>query len=146
MPLIALDGAAPSRIEHTALGRLAYKLRQHMCAGSDSVLMKTDVKDKIYAAFAGIDPTSAARTPAMYNTWVQKLATKEYADELVILACALELKVKLVCVPFTPPEHVGDNGQKWSISQYSPPSGGALDALTVYLGNNDVHFMWLQPD
>ena len=40
MPLIALDGAPPSRIEHTALGRLAYKLRKHMCAGSASVLMR----------------------------------------------------------------------------------------------------------
>ena len=38
----------------------------------------------------------------MYNNWVQKLATKEYADELVILACAVELRVKLACVPFTP--------------------------------------------
>ena len=87
-----------------------------MCAGSASVLMRTDVKNKIYAAFAGIDTGSAARTPAMYNNWVRKLATNEYADELVILACARELKLKLVCVPFTPIEHVGNNGQKWSIS------------------------------
>jgi len=82
----------------------------------------------------------------MYNNWVQKLATKEYADELVILACALELKVKVVCVPFMPLQHVGDDGRKWSISNYFPPDAGSLDDLTIYLGNNDVHFMWLQPD
>ena len=81
-----------------------------------------------------------------YELIYRASATKEYADELVILACALELKIKLVCVPYTPVEHVGQNGQKWSISQYCPPDSGAMDDLTIYLGNNDVHFMWLQPD
>lgn len=82
----------------------------------------------------------------MYNNWVQKLGTKEYADELVVLACALEFNVKIVCVPFTPPEHITENGQRWSISTYAPPAAASLQDRTIYVGNNDVHFMWLCSD
>ncbi len=116
MPLVDLDGKPGRDIAQTPLGRFAFKLRQYMCAGPGSVLLRPDMKDKVYAAFAGIDPNDAARTLSMYKNWAQKLATKEYADELVLLACALELRVRIVCVPYTPPGHLSANERKWAIS------------------------------
>ena len=78
----------------------------------------------------------------MYNNWVQKLATREYADELVVLACALHLNIQIVCIPYTP----SGAERKWKISRYSPISSQQLpDDRTVFLGNNDVHFMLLEP-
>ena len=38
----------------------------------------------------------------MYLRWVQKLATKEYADELVVLCVALELDIRITIIPYTP--------------------------------------------
>ena len=96
----------------------------------------------LFRSHPSLEPT--ARILTMYTNWVQKLATKEYADELVLLACSLELKVRIACVPYTAPEHVGANGQKWTISTYTPPGASADDGI-IYVGNNDVHFMWLQP-
>eukprot|EP00973_Karenia_brevis_P041325 5719476-Karenia_brevis.AAC.1 len=61
---------------------MAYRLRQHMCAGADAVLLKDGMKEAIYGAFAGLEANSATRTFAAHKNWVQKLATKKYADEL----------------------------------------------------------------
>ena len=53
------------------------------------------MKARIYQAFAGLDVGGRARTEAMYTRWVQRLATREYADELVVLCVALELAVRI---------------------------------------------------
>ena len=139
MSVLLLDRKPRVDIEDTALGRFAYKLRRYMCAGSDAALLSEDMKSKVYAAFAGLEANSATRTLATYKYWVQKLATKEYADELVVLACAEEFKIRIVCVPHTP----GGVLPKWSISKYQPPNQLVTEDQTIYLGNNDVHYMWL---
>ena len=109
-----------------------------MCAGPDCVLLREDVKAKLFSAFAALDPNSGARTLPAYKRWVEKLATREFADELVVLACAMELKIKIVCVPHTP-----DGLElKWAISTYMPQHP-LPDAMSVYLGSNDVRYMWL---
>ena len=130
---------APSRdVEHSALGRLAYRLRQYICAGAQPVLLRYSMMTKIYAAFASLGGDANVRNLDMYKNWVQKLATKEYADELVVIACALELRIRIVCIPHTP------NGMThWKISSYQPPGEQLPDGKTIYLGNNDVHYMWL---
>ena len=76
---------------------VAEKLRLFMCAGADAVLLRSDMKEMLYAAFAALGQ-SRDRTMQQYTNWVGRLATREYADELVVLAVALELKVKIVCV------------------------------------------------
>ena len=139
MPLVSLDGANREAIEHTSLGIFAYKLRQHMCAGPTAVLLREDVMANIYAAFAGLEEGSATRTLTMYKAWVQKLATKEYADELVVSACAREFKIRIVCIPYTPQDVL----PKWMISQYQPSDEFMTQDQTIFVGNNDVHYMWL---
>ena len=139
MPLRALDRAPRGDIEHTPLGRFAFGLRQYMCAGPGCVLLRDDMKAKLYAAFAALEPSSGARTLPAYKRWVEKLATREYADELVVLACAVELKIRIVCVPHTP----GGFDPKWTISTYAPLDMQLPEAMSVHLGNNDVHYMWL---
>ncbi len=109
-----------------------------MCAGDDAVLLRDDMRRKIYLAYAGIEADSATRTLAAYKNWVARLATKEYADELVVMACALELQIKIVCIPYTP---VGSD--PWAVSTYRPPQQDQSPSRTIYLGNNDVHYMWL---
>ena len=45
----------------------------------------------LYAAFAAMESSSSARTLPAYKMWVDRLANREYADELVVLACAIAL-------------------------------------------------------
>ena len=134
-----LDRAPSNDIEHSAVGRLAYRLRQYMCAGAQPAMLRQSMMTKIYAGFAGLgDGDMGIRNLDTYKNWVQKLATKEYADELVVVACALELRIRIVCIPHTP------NGlTRWKISYYQPPGAQLPDGKTVFLGNNDVHYMWL---
>ena len=42
------------------------------------------------------------RTEELYAHWVQKLASTEFADELVVLAVAVELSIRIVIIPYTP--------------------------------------------
>ena len=99
--------------------------------------MRRDMKETLYAAFAALGRDE--RTVQKYIAWVGRLATREYADELVVLAVALELKIKIVCVPHQPADADGP----WAISQYQPPGANLADDLTVVLGNDDLHYMWL---
>ena len=105
-------------------------------------MLRDDMKATIYNAFAALDDQSEDRTLSMYKNWVQKLATQEYADELVVVACALELKIRIVCVPHTPDNVL----QKWKISEYQPLGVACGGAPVIHLGNNDVHYMWLATD
>ena len=79
------------------------------------------------------------RTEDMYKRWVGKLNTKEYADELVVRAVALELPVRLVVIPFTPQS----SDRPWVITSYEAPGMGLDGTSTVYFGNNDVHYVYL---
>ena len=63
----------------------------------------------------------------MHVRWVQKLATREYADELVVLCVALELGIRITIIPYTPPVAIG----QWAVSSYGPE--GAEHVL--HLGN-----------
>ena len=83
----------------------------------------------------------APRTELLYERWVQKLAKKEYADELVVLAVALELSIRIVIIPYTP----ASASSPWAIPTYGS-RGAAQDAgRTIYLGNNDLHYVYLKP-
>ena len=66
---------------------------------------------------------------------MQKLATSEYADELVVLCVALELGIRITIIPYTPPSASG----QWAVATY-----GREDAEHVlHFGNNDVHYVYL---
>ena len=94
----------------------------------------------IYQAFAALEEGRRARTMQSYEQWVNKLAEDEFADELVVLATALELGVHIVCVPYTV-----HGATPWAISKYPPQSRAHMSDAIVYLGNDDVHYVWLAP-
>ena len=93
------------------------------------------MKARIYRAFACLDVRGPARTEEMYARWVQKLATREYADELVVLSVALELGIRITIIPYTPPVALA----QWAPSTYGPEGAEHV----IHLGNNDVHYVYL---
>ena len=126
----------------SVLGKLAESLRRHFCLGSTAVLMRADVKNRIYQAFALLGRHRARRTEELYAHWVQKLASTEFADELVVLAVAVELSIRIVIIPYTPEDALAP----WAIPTYGS-TGAAPDAgRTIYLGNNDIHYVYLKPN
>ena len=119
----------------TSLGVVAETLRTRFCGGEAAVLLRDDMKARIYYAFAALHPRGPARTEQMYLRWVQKLATREYADELVVLCVALELGIRITIIPYTPPSAIG----QWAVTTY-----GREDAEHVlHFGNNDAHYVYL---
>ena len=71
----------------------------------------------------------------MYAEWVQKLATKEYADELVVLCVAMELGISITIIPYTPTTALG----MWAVASYGPEGADHV----IHMGNNDVHYVYL---
>ena len=122
-------------VRHSPLGAVAEALRIRFCGGEAAVLLRADMKARIYNAFAGLAVGDSARTEAMYTRWVQRLATREFADELVVLCVALELAVRIAIVPYAPPHALG----QWAISAYGPEGADVV----LHLGNNDVHYVYL---
>ena len=61
----------------TPLGVVAEALRTRFCGSESAVLLRPDMKARIYNAFAGLDTRGPARTEQMYARWVEKLSTKE---------------------------------------------------------------------
>ena len=140
-PLSDLDlKTASASLRASAVGQLALLLRQYMCNGPDEILLREDVLRMIFPAFAALDSQSDRRQLQHYKAWVKKLASKEYADELVVLATAQSLQVEIVCVPFTP----ASASDPWAIASYNSSTEARLPR--VLLGNNDVHYMWLAVD
>ena len=66
-----------------------------------------------------------------------RLADKEFADELVVLAVVLEFKIRIIAIPFTP----SDSANQWRITTYGEQF--PEDTVEVVIGNNDVHFMYV---
>ena len=124
------------------LGLCAEALRNYFCAGQDAVLLKPKIQAKIYNAFAALGDNGPVRTEAMYKRWVERLATKEYADELILLAVAMELSIRLVVIPYTPQS----SNRPWAITSYGPPVMEHEDSKTICVGNNDVHYVYLSRD
>ena len=89
----------------------------------------------IYQAFAGLDVRGPARAEAMYARWVQRLATKEYVGELVVMCAALKVAVNLTIIPFSPPQALGER----AVARCGPE--GPSD--TLLLGNTDVRYVLL---
>ena len=65
----------------------------------------------------------------------------DHLDELVVLAVALELSIRIVIIPYTPESAL----RPWAIPTYGS-QGAAQDAgRTIYLGNNVVQYVYLKP-
>ena len=101
-------------------------------------MLQPRIRDMIYQAFAALDARGPSRTLDQYKRWVGKLAVNKFADELVVRATAIELRVWITCVPYTPPGR-----PDWVISQYEPVGYDIPKGRMVVLGNDDVHYVWL---
>ena len=98
-----MDVGCQSRaLNESAVGRLAYRLRRLMCHGDQAILLRRDILSRIFAAFAALAAGSAPRSMNDYKRWVARLATTEYADELVVQAVVHTLRIHIRIVPFTP--------------------------------------------
>ena len=101
-------------------------------------MLQPHVRDLIYQAYAALAAQGPVRSLEQYKRWVAKLATNEFADELVVRAVSIELRVGITCLPYTP------LGQRdWQISHYSPAGLSVAESKTVILANDDVHYVWL---
>ena len=85
-------------IRYSEVATFAVLLRHHMCFGDRAAMLKSYIRDSIYQAFAALGVGGPPRTLQCYKCWVAKLASNEFADELVVLATAMELNVRIVCV------------------------------------------------
>ena len=121
------------------VGRLAAQLRRLFCGGESSVMRQHDMVRRWFPAFAALSPNDAPRTMADYRRWLQDVASRGFADELVVAAVAMFLRIKIVVVPFTP-RH---SAARWRISEYQPPGEPLPMSRTLFLGNNDLHYVWL---
>ena len=124
---------------HTDLGVCAEALRSYFCSGADAAMTRPDLMDRVYPAFAGLDVRGPARTYDLYKRWVRKLAVAEFADELVVMAVALELRIRICCIPHTPASALSP----WAPSTYGAPPLPGSAGDTIYVGNNDVHYVFL---
>ena len=129
--------------ERDAVALLADRLRQRFC-GRDGIL-KTPQEVRIWL------PAYAALTPAMhrgasaadFKAWVDRVGEHELADEIVMAAVAIHLRLWVVVVPFTP---AGASTQ-WQIQahpgQQLRTELGVVASRRIILGNNDVDYVWL---
>ena len=108
-----------------------------MCAGATAALLRPDMQARLFPAFAALDCASDSRQVHDYKHWVRRLADEEFADELVLVAVVLELKIRIVTIPYTP----SDSAHQWRISTYGVELEGGI--IELVLGNNDVHYMWI---
>ena len=126
-------------IKRSTLGLLAEALRKHFCHGEGAVLLRSDMQQTFYPAFACLGGGDTA-TKAKYAKWVQRLATSEFADELVVVAVAREFSIRITVIPYTPQTSI----RQWKIPSYAPSAAPQDGHRTIYLGNNDVHFVYLR--
>ena len=138
MELSGLHRAKPDAIADTALGQLAEALRVHFCNDVAGVLLQPTVVARLYPVFASLATGDGVRTVRKYKAWVRRLASREYADELVLVIVATELQVRIVVVLWTPATAVAP----WMVSSYP---AAAEDPPTVCSRNNDVHYVLLLP-
>ena len=95
--------------------------------------------------FAAVAPGVSDDSENQFISWLQRVARNEFADELIVAAAALQLRLRIVCIPYTP----AGSQQPWAIAER--PSGAAQARLgiarerLVVLGNNKVHYVWLAP-
>jgi hypothetical protein len=124
------------------VGRLASQLRSLFCAGESSGMRRRDMVRRWFPAFGALGPSDAARTMADYRRWLQDVATKGFADELVVASTAIFWRIKIVVVSFTRRRNV----PLWRISEYQPPGEPLPMSRIVFLGNGDLHYVWLSFD
>jgi hypothetical protein len=137
--LTVLKAETRQREGYHPLGQLARRLRQLVC-GSNRFMMKPTNLPKWAPAFAQLQQEQECSASfSDYMTWVKKVSSHEFADELILAATADMLQLDLVVVPYTPPGSASQWVPWWS--QHS--SQEQINQNRIVLGNDDVHYVLL---
>ena len=125
------------------LGIAADDLRQFFC-GPNGYMFRVDVMATYAQIFAACDAVYGANAATLegYKAWIHKVATGEFADEIILAACAQRLKICITTVPHKP-----TGSAPWPIAQHPIQENWQQHGITeeneIALGNNDVHYVWL---
>ena len=147
-----VKGVGPERLDRAArpvngkddLGELADSLRATFC-GSKGLMRTEEALRTWQRFFAAVAPGARDDSENQFVSWLQRVARNEFADELIVAAAALQLRLRIVCIPYTP----AGSQQPWAVTEY--PSADAQARLgiaherLVVLGNNNVRYVWLAP-
>ena len=150
-------------LRHDPLGILAFRLRCYFCGGMHSatlfqtlsdqqcVMRRLHVMQNMFPAYAALSTPVRQRigkyktsTDQMqqYKTWVSRCGEREFADELLVAAAAVELGITIVVIPHTPAEQ-----PLWKVTTYNARdhvvADESINSRKIYLGNNDVHYVLL---
>jgi hypothetical protein len=126
------------------LGKCAHALRVMVTGGPHSVMLQNS--RTWYPAFAclqGAAPSQTSATLSDFHSWLLKVASTDFADELVVAATAQLLRLCIRIVPHTPP----DAQRPWAIVEHPCRESHHRFHITphtnIVLGNNDVHYVLL---
>ena len=119
-----------------AVGLLADRLRQHFCAPPRGVMYQPEMVQLLLPAFAALDTRrGSVATIASFKQWLNGIATREFADELVLLAIALHLRIWIVALPAN---------AKWAVTEYPHYDKrrelNIRENRRIMLGNDDLHY------
>ena len=137
-------GEAKRRDRHDSLGRLADAMRQWFCAEGGYMHGERGKTEWMPAWTEPPTPRNQKSKKAgcrevtheaSYGKWLERVAEDGFADELIVSAVSETLGARIVVVPAE---------SHWIVSEYGGTQGGDV-SNTVYLGNNNVHFVWLRP-
>ena len=124
------------RKEGDALGEIANELRLAVC----DAMEKPEVIVELLPFFAK-HASNEKVTYEHFKRWRMSLRTQEYADELVLALTAKELGVQIVVVP---------KEKDWKIQRYPRENADEQhrrvsdrESNTIYLGNDDRHYVYL---
>ena len=124
------------RHHNDAVGLLADRLRQHFCA-ANGVMYTPSMIQLCLPAYAALCTRDGSRaTIAKYKNWLATVATNDLADELVLLAIALHLRVWITAIP---------SRENWAVSEY--PHHEKRRELNIgedrriVLGNDNLHYV-----
>jgi hypothetical protein len=123
---------ANRRAHDDSLGQLADAMRQWFCA--DGGYMH-GAHEKIRWMPNWTEPPTQVRSEASYGEWLERVAEDGFADELIVSAVSGTLCARIVVVPAE---------KHWALSEYGGDQEGDV-SNTVYLGNDNMHFVWLRP-
>jgi hypothetical protein len=137
---------APNRrSRQDSVGAAADFLRGHVCAA-----MATAVGQERWMPFfaqhflqlkeqnphgggAKLLPIPQGANAGDYGRHLAALRTRDFADHLTLIEIAERLRVCIMIIPSRP---------DWNVATIDP--AGVGEARRIFLGNNDVHYVWLR--
>ena len=126
------------------MGDLADRLRAAFC-GSEGLMRTEEALQTWQHFFAAVTPGVGDNSENRFVSWLQRVARNEFADEIIVAAAAVHLRLRIVCIPYTP----AGSQQSWAVAEHPSEDAqarlGIAHERLIVLGNNNVHYVWLTP-